>query len=113
MPRAASKAENAKASAKAHSAAETFTHPFLSAWPVPATSSAAPSAVDSIRRMSELQMEIARFAAQCVRKNATTFAAFATCRSPIDFLEIWRRAATEAVTDYADEAERILERAQK
>lgn len=113
MPRTASKAENAKASAKAYSAAETFSHPFLPGWPMPATSSAAPTTVDSIRRMSELQMEIAQFSAQCARKSAATFAAFATCRSPIDFLEIWRRAAMEAVTDYADQAERILERAQK
>ena len=53
-------------------------------------------------------MDIARFAADQARKNVSTMAAFATCRSPMDFLEIWRKAATDAVADYADEAARFL-----
>jgi hypothetical protein len=108
MPRASAKAENAKAAPKAFSPAD----PFAFAWPTASAGITPPTAIDSIRRMSEVQMDIARFAAERARKNASTMAAFATCRSPMDFLEIWRKAATDAVTDYADEAARFLERAQ-
>lgn len=108
MPRASAKAENAKAAPKAVSPADPFTF----AWPTASAGIPAPTAIDSMRRMSEVQMDIARFAAERARKNGSTMAAFATCRSPMDFLEIWRKAATDAVADYADEAARFLERAQ-
>ncbi|MGA1342983.1 MAG: hypothetical protein ACO33A_08050 [Hyphomonas sp.] len=70
-----------------------------------------PTAIDSLRRISEVQMSIARFAAERVRKDTSTMAALVTCRSPVDLLEVWRKAAIDAVTDYADEAARILDRA--
>ena len=107
MPRVSATAENAKASSNAFSPAG----PFDSAWPIASSGISPPTAIESIRRISEVQMDIARFAAERVRKDASTMAAFATCRSPMDFLEIWRKAATDAVTDYADEAARFLERA--
>lgn len=108
MPRASAKAENSKTAPKAFSPAD----PFASVWPMASVGITPPTAIESIRRMSEVQMDIARFAAERVRKDASAIAAFATCRSPMDFLEIWRTAATDAVTDYADEAARFLERAQ-
>ena len=104
MTRTRAKAEAAAASPKTVFPLETLSPP----WP---TSGA--SAIEGIRRMSELQIEVARFAADCARKNAATMAAFATCRSPTDFMELWRKAATDAVTDFVDEAERLLERAQE
>lgn len=107
MPRASAKAETAKASPKAVSPAE----PFASVWPMASAGISPPTAIESIRRMSEVQMDLARFAAERMRKDVSTLAAFATCRSPTDFLEIWRKAATDTVTDYADEAARFLERA--
>jgi len=108
MPRASAKAETAKAAPKAYSPAD----PFASVWPMAGAGLSPPTTIESFRRMSEVQMDFARFAAERVRKDAITLAAFATCRSPTDFLEIWRKAATDAVTDYADEAARFLERAQ-
>lgn len=109
MPRRASSAETANTPPRAVSPAE----PFASVWPMPGVGIPSPGAIDSVRRMSEVQMDIARFAAERVRKDASTWAAFAACRSPMDFIEIWRDAAADAVKDYADEAARILERAQK
>lgn len=108
MPRASAKAETAKAAPKAFAPADSFT----SVWPMASAGLSPPSTIESFRRMSEVQMDIARFAAERVRKDISTMAAFVTCRSPMDFLEIWRKAAADAVTDYSDEATRILERAQ-
>lgn len=109
MARATSKSESARQSEKVFPSVETF----ASVWPMTGAGISAPTVVDSFRKMSELQMDVARFAAETARKNASTLAAFATCRSPMDFLETWRRSALEVVTDYADEAARILDRAQK
>ncbi|MFN3312012.1 MAG: hypothetical protein ACK46Q_00915 [Hyphomonas sp.] len=105
MTRTASKAESAKPSPKAFAAAE----PFAAMWPVPSTGLGVPTAVEGIKRMSELQMEVAQFAAERARKNVSTMAALAACRTPADFLDVWRRAAVEAVSDYAEETASLLE----
>lgn len=107
MPRTSARAEHAKAAPARFSPAD----PFASLWPMTHSGLAPPAAIDSLRRMSEVQMGIARFAAERVRKDASTMAALVTCRSPVDLLEVWRKAAIDAVTDYADEAARILDRA--
>lgn len=107
MPRASTKAENANAAPGIFSKAD----PFASLWPVTHTGLPPPNAVDSLRRMSEVQISIARFTAARIRKDASTMAAVVTCRSPMDLVEVWRKAAIDAVTDYADEAARILDRA--
>lgn len=109
MPRTSAKAESAEATPQAFLAVD----PFTSAGQMAGAGISPASAIESICRMSELQMDIARYAAACARKNVSTMAALATCRSPADFLELWRKAATDAVTDYVDEAARFLERAQK
>lgn len=105
MPRTTSKAESAKPAPRAFAAAE----PFTAMWPLPNASLAAPTAVEGIKRISELQMEVAQFAAERVRKNVSTMAALAACRSPADFMDVWRRAAVEAVSDYAEETASLLE----
>lgn len=107
MPRASASAEKTKAAPKAFSASD----PFTSARPMTSAGIPPPAAIESFRRLSELQMDLARFTTERARKTASVLAAFVTCRSPTDFLEIWREAAIEAVTDYADEAARILDRA--
>lgn len=85
--------------------------PFASTWPLAGSDASAPAAVENFRKVSEFQMEIARFATVSARKNASTLAALATCRTPLDVLETWRKASIDAVTDYADEAARMLDRA--
>ncbi len=108
MPRPSAKAENARAAPKTVSLAETF----ASMWPMEAAGMTSSAAIDNLRRMSEVQIEIARFAAERVRKNTGTLAAMATCRSPMEFLHLWSQATTDAMTDYAEELARILERSQ-
>jgi hypothetical protein len=105
MPRSPSKAENARAAAKTYSDAE----PFPALWPTPSGGLGIPTAVEGIKRVSELQMEVAQFAAERARKNVSTMAALAACRTPADFLDVWRRAAVEAVSDYAEETASLLE----
>lgn len=78
-------------------------------WPMLGLSLLNPGAIDGIHRMSELQMSLTRFAAECAQRNVTLFAALASCRSPVEYLETWRRASTEAISAYADEAARIVE----
>ena len=68
------------------------------------------AAIAGIRQFGELQREGIRFATECARKNAGMLASFAACRTPVEFLELWRRTAIDAVTDYVDEAERLLVR---
>jgi len=109
MARASAQAENIKAAPKAFSAVD----PFMAAWPMASSGASPPAALESFRRMSEIQMEMTRFWVDRARKNAGALSAFVTCRSPKDFLEIWRNAAIEAVTDYADEAARLLDHTQK
>ncbi len=107
MTRSTSKAETAKS--KISYPSESL----ASMWPMSGAGLSAPTAIEGFRKVSELQMEVARFATECARKNAGTLAAFAACRTPMDFLDVWRRAAIDAVSDYADETARILDRAEK
>lgn len=113
MPRTTSKAESVNASEKVYSASGSFPSSLLSAWPMADATSSMPRLVDGARRISELQVEFAQFGVQQARKNVATLAAFSTCRTPMDILEIWRTVATDAVSDYAEKAERILERVQQ
>lgn len=109
MPRTRARAEAASSSAKNVSDVE----PFASLWPMAEPGKGSLGAMESVHRMSEIQMDIARFAAERARMNVSTFAALATCRSPNDLVGIWRKAATDAVAAYADEAVRLLDRAEK
>lgn len=105
MTRTSSKAEAMRVSPKASADDDTL----ASVWPIPGAALTPPTAIDAIRRVSELQMGVSQFAAERTRKNAATLAAFVTCRTPLDFIEVWRTAAMEAVSDYAEETARILE----
>lgn len=105
MTRASSKAEAMEASPKVSADGETL----ASVWPIPGAALNPPTAIDAVRRVSELQMGVSQFAAERTRKDAATLAAFLTCRTPLDFVEVWRTAAMEAVSDYAEETARILE----
>lgn len=109
MPRKRASAEAAPASAKTISAAG----PFASLWPMAEPGKGSLGAMESLHRMSEIQMDIARFAAERARMNVSTFAALATCHSPKDLVDIWRKAAADAVAAYADEAVYLLDRTQK
>ena len=109
MTHTKAKAESAQSSYNAASALESLE----SVWPMAVTGMSVPTAIESIRRLSEFQMEVARFTAERARKSAGTLAAFTTCRAPGDFLGVWRKAAIDTVTDYADETARIFERSQK
>jgi len=105
MTRTKSKAEAVKSPPHLSSEGDTL----ASLWTVPGANLSPPTVIDTVRRMSELQMGMSQFAAERTRKNAATLAAIATCRTPLDFLELWRTAAAEAVSDYAEETARILE----
>lgn len=106
MTRSPSKAENARAALKTYADAEAF----AALWPMHGQGLDMPAAVEGIRRMSEIQMEVAQFAAERARKNVSTMAALAACRTPADFLDVWRMAAVEAMSDYAEETASLLER---
>ncbi len=105
MTRIASRAESARPSPRTDAAGEAA----AAIWPAAGSGLGVPMSVEGIRRMSELQMEVAQFAAERARKNVSTMAALAACRTPADLLEVWRRAAVEAVSDYAEEAASLLE----
>ncbi|MFN3607595.1 MAG: hypothetical protein ACK4Y9_00895 [Hyphomonas sp.] len=105
MTRTRSKAEAVKAPPKLASENDTL----AALWPIPGANLAPPTVIDTVQRMSELQVGMSQFAAERTRKTAATLAAFATCRTPLEFLELWRTAAAETVSDYAEETARILE----
>ncbi|MFN7054062.1 hypothetical protein [Hyphomonas sp.] len=106
MTRTKTQAEAAKAPETLFSAAPSLPEYWQTAQSAlnPAT------AIENIRHLSEAQMAMAQFAAERARKNMGTLAAFATCRTPADFITIWRMAAMEAVSDYAEETARLLDR---
>ncbi len=78
-------------------------------WPVPHLALVGPGAIDGIHRLSEMQMNLARFAAESAQRNVRLLAALASCRSPAEYVEAWKTAATEAIAAYADEAARIVD----
>ena len=53
--------------------------------------------------------ELARFYSTRMKKDMSLMSAFASCRTPQDFTEVWCNAASSAIHDYADEFDRILQ----
>lgn len=105
MTRAKAQAETAGPTQNIFAAAQ----PYAALWPLQGAALNTPATIDGIRRMSEVQMELAQFAAERARKNVSTMMALATCRSPAEFLEVWRKAALETVSDYTGEIANILQ----
>jgi hypothetical protein len=106
MPRTKTRAEAAKAPETLFSAAPSFPD----YWPAAQSALSPAATIENIRHLSEAQMAMAQFAAQRARKNMGTLAAFSACRTPADFIDTWRLAAMEAVSDYAEETGRLLDR---
>jgi len=52
--------------------------------------------------------ELARFYSTRMKKDMSVMSAFASCRTPQDFTEVWSNAASDAVHDYAEEFDRVL-----
>ena len=52
--------------------------------------------------------ELARFYSTRMKKGMSAMSAFASCRTPQDFTEVWSNAASDAVHDYAEEFDRVL-----
>lgn len=83
--------------------------PPLAGLPASGLSLMNPAVIDSLHRLSEVQMNLTRFASDCAQRSVRLSAALASCRSPAECVEVWRKAATEAIAAYADEAARIVE----
>lgn len=52
--------------------------------------------------------EMARFYTRRLKKDMETMSAFAACRTPEQFNEVWYKAASETVHDYAEEFDKVM-----
>lgn len=62
----------------------------------------------AMERWVATSQELSRFYTSRLKKDVELANAFASCRSPEEFVEVWSSAASTMVHDYADEFDRVM-----
>jgi hypothetical protein len=62
----------------------------------------------AMERWVATSQELSRFYTKRLKKDVELANAFASCRTPEDFAEVWSSAASTMVHDYADEFDRMM-----
>lgn len=63
---------------------------------------------EAIKNWFEVNSELTRFMSTRLRKDIAMLNAYAACRSTRDVAEVWQRATSAAVHDYAEELDRLI-----